>query len=895
MSGAVVDNAGLSMIGIEGNNNLPPADTGGNHNTYNEQSSAVNQRGPPAGINPALPLDTGENASFTYIGIDDLTTEGASTVNWDFNDKEAFKKAVQREEQKILSKYGLSTAPSGQIVPSVNRAADPPAVNVPTTFTTSDAMSVDSKSLISDAFMDNYLDVSSIATPPIASTDPRSAHQLLLNTSRSVNSEILSAGYRAGGAISSVANNVNDSYMNGTLSSQIDRDSEMLDAVYQPAYPVDPVGHSYGGEVDDEDEEMRRMEARMVGGPPSWDDRSAPTFVHVPVRIKTDISSDVEKNHTWNRITAARLRRLIIGLCIVLIVALFVAVGTWVVDRQSKPKRVRVDQDSSAVEERPGGISTRAPSPRITLVSPTAPPKEPTVVRAPTRKTTTNRPVLSIPTASLSRAPTGRPVRELPCGLDNSTAKIFVNEQVGYQTCRWLMIRPALHDQYCQPGTTLYQNCRSTCCHIPPTEAPASQAPISRPPVPDFIRLPTRAPGAFMPSAQPSATQSATPSAQPSVSQSASPSAELTNKPSQRPITSAPIVSPTLEPTRAKVPTWAPIAYADCFDLDPLKPIFINPTLQFQTCEWLSQPGHEGQRNAACQQGKEAFAFCPRTCGRCQGPPIAPPTKSPVKASRDPTLSPTESPTSPPLSDLEKILVEALPGVESGGISPQGKAMDWMLKHGFEFLSEYSTDRIRQRFALATFGLATSYEGWGKNGQWLDSVTSECFWQGIACDEEKLVVSLQLPQNGLAGFLVPELATMMGSSLVWLDVSQNALYGAIPTEFGLFQRLQRLSLYRNRLNWRLPPELGNMTALQELDVAYNRLIGDIPTQLGDLETLTQFYFLDNEFTGVIPEGFCVGGRMLALEGDCREVDCRCCTKCYFNCGGGGNQPPCPNR
>jgi Leucine-rich repeat (LRR) protein len=68
-----------------------------------------------------------------------------------------------------------------------------------------------------------------------------------------------------------------------------------------------------------------------------------------------------------------------------------------------------------------------------------------------------------------------------------------------------------------------------------------------------------------------------------------------------------------------------------------------------------------------------------------------------------------------------------------------------------------------------------------------------------------------------------------------LDLSRNALTGAIPAEIRFLQDLEVLNMSDNDMTG-LPAELGQLKKLRILNVSNNRLTG-IPHELGDLSSL----------------------------------------------------------
>ncbi len=71
--------------------------------------------------------------------------------------------------------------------------------------------------------------------------------------------------------------------------------------------------------------------------------------------------------------------------------------------------------------------------------------------------------------------------------------------------------------------------------------------------------------------------------------------------------------------------------------------------------------------------------------------------------------------------------------------------------------------------------------------------------------------------------------------LVSLDLSKNALTGALPAEIRHLKHLTRLDLSDNAFTG-VPAEVGQLTELTELDLSNNNLTG-LPHELGNLKQL----------------------------------------------------------
>ncbi|WVZ08814.1 hypothetical protein V8G54_022160 [Vigna mungo] len=120
-------------------------------------------------------------------------------------------------------------------------------------------------------------------------------------------------------------------------------------------------------------------------------------------------------------------------------------------------------------------------------------------------------------------------------------------------------------------------------------------------------------------------------------------------------------------------------------------------------------------------------------------------------------------------------------------------------------------------------------------------------------------ISGQISRHNISSFF-PNLET--------LDMSENAISGSIPREFGLMKLLQTLDLSNNNLSGEIPHELINMSSLQELylsdnqlrsyldisalDISNNQLVGKIPSLTKNMSGLGLLSMSNNHFEGSIP-------------------------------------------
>ncbi|KAM0068218.1 putative protein kinase RLK-Pelle-LRR-XII-1 family [Helianthus debilis subsp. tardiflorus] len=113
-----------------------------------------------------------------------------------------------------------------------------------------------------------------------------------------------------------------------------------------------------------------------------------------------------------------------------------------------------------------------------------------------------------------------------------------------------------------------------------------------------------------------------------------------------------------------------------------------------------------------------------------------------------------------------------------------------------------------------------------------------------------LSITVNLSQNNLFGSLPTEVGDL--KMLSALDLSYNSLSGNIPSSLGSCGSLSSLSLKGNLFQGMIPPSLSSLKGLVELDVSHNNLSGQIPRFLERflLEYLNLSY---NDFDGEVPQ------------------------------------------
>ncbi|KAJ9153752.1 hypothetical protein P3X46_027160 [Hevea brasiliensis] len=113
------------------------------------------------------------------------------------------------------------------------------------------------------------------------------------------------------------------------------------------------------------------------------------------------------------------------------------------------------------------------------------------------------------------------------------------------------------------------------------------------------------------------------------------------------------------------------------------------------------------------------------------------------------------------------------------------------------------------------------------------------------------LLRLRLERNQLAGNVSEDFGFGVYPNLVYLDLSDNQLYGELPWKWEEFRNLLALKISNNEISGTIPADLSKAPQLQLLDISSNHLVGVIPKDLGKLNLL-ELYLHDNKLSGRIP-------------------------------------------
>ncbi|CAD6334304.1 unnamed protein product [Miscanthus lutarioriparius] len=124
-------------------------------------------------------------------------------------------------------------------------------------------------------------------------------------------------------------------------------------------------------------------------------------------------------------------------------------------------------------------------------------------------------------------------------------------------------------------------------------------------------------------------------------------------------------------------------------------------------------------------------------------------------------------------------------------------------------------------------------------------------WDGILCDENGRVTSLNLFGMSMSGTLSDDIGSL--TELRILDLSSNRdLGGPLPAAIGKLVKLEYLALIGCSFIGPVPSELGNLSQLKFFALNSNKLTGSIPPSLGKLSSVTWLDLADNQLTGPLP-------------------------------------------
>lgn len=174
---------------------------------------------------------------------------------------------------------------------------------------------------------------------------------------------------------------------------------------------------------------------------------------------------------------------------------------------------------------------------------------------------------------------------------------------------------------------------------------------------------------------------------------------------------------------------------------------------------------------------------------------------------------------------------------------------------------------LLMRYVMTSFYFSLGGPMWRRDDSWLSTEdSSECTWYGVSCNDQGGISEVSLPHNNLLGSLPEDLQFL--SSLEILSISQNAVTGTIPASLALLPNLAELEISLNSFSGTMPTDIWKQTNLKILDLAYyGGSLEEIPTEIGLFTKLERFIAPESNIVGTIPTelGRCASLKLLDLS------------------------------
>ncbi|KAK9023113.1 hypothetical protein V6N11_003343 [Hibiscus sabdariffa] len=168
-----------------------------------------------------------------------------------------------------------------------------------------------------------------------------------------------------------------------------------------------------------------------------------------------------------------------------------------------------------------------------------------------------------------------------------------------------------------------------------------------------------------------------------------------------------------------------------------------------------------------------------------------------------------------------------------------------------ESINGYSDLEVLLKLKSSMIGhKGSGLHDWGSSS----SPSAHCHFSGVECDEDLRVVALNVSFTPLFGTIPPEIGLL--NKLVNLTISMVNLTGYIPVDMSNLTSLKIFNISNNFFRGNFPGEiLPGMAQLEILDVYNNNFTGRLPVEVANLKNLKHLCLGGNYFTGEIPEKY----------------------------------------
>jgi Leucine-rich repeat (LRR) protein len=193
-----------------------------------------------------------------------------------------------------------------------------------------------------------------------------------------------------------------------------------------------------------------------------------------------------------------------------------------------------------------------------------------------------------------------------------------------------------------------------------------------------------------------------------------------------------------------------------------------------------------------------------------------------------------------------------------------------------QVVSEWTSDPIIRPFieayVMAVLYYSTNGAEWKNNDGWADPGQSPCQYHGVVCtnvflnapavtgtnsveprseNAVEVITNVTLTENGIFGQIPTELGLLLDLRI--LNLSSNRFGGLLPTTLSSLQRLGALYFHDNELEGPLADiVMDGLVELTVLSLYHNFLSGTIGRSIGSLVNLETLLLGNNRFSGVLP-------------------------------------------
>ncbi|KAJ1270231.1 hypothetical protein BS78_06G038300 [Paspalum vaginatum] len=112
------------------------------------------------------------------------------------------------------------------------------------------------------------------------------------------------------------------------------------------------------------------------------------------------------------------------------------------------------------------------------------------------------------------------------------------------------------------------------------------------------------------------------------------------------------------------------------------------------------------------------------------------------------------------------------------------------------------------------------------------------------------MIALNIHDNAISGSFPGGISNLI--NLQYLDLSNNVFTGSLPSSLGRLKSMTIFFVFGNNMSGSVPLTVGNLTELYHIELSTNSFSGRIPSTLGNLRKLQELGLSRNNFAGPFP-------------------------------------------